>query len=211
MRADERAVEERIRRNQETENRIHGGIKTAAGIGMGLAGAGVASRLLPFLSEHIPLQLAMKGISAISPQIGKFLAKGQAMGLDIKEGMDFVKGKMTPKEESENTSAKENRNIIEQYSPELHAFIDQAVKQGVPVISAGYQATQNPKFKDAIFKLTKDHKMDWSTILQNVYGGGQTAQPRQQPQQSQQQQGQNPDAKNQLMQAMQQLSQILKS
>ncbi len=89
---------------------------------------------------------------------------------------------------------KENRNIIEQYSPELHQFIDQEVKNGRDLLQAGALAQNDKRFSKIIDKLSKDHKTPWSNILQAVYGGAQQSQPQVQPQQSQQQSGQGQQA-----------------
>jgi hypothetical protein len=131
----------------------------------------------------------MKGINKVSPALGQFLRKGQKNGLNIKEGFEFLKKQMTPKEES----AQDNRNIIEQESPELHQFIDQEVRKGRKPIEAGAIAQSDKRFMDIIKKLVKTHKTPWSNILESIYGGQGMAQ----PQQAQQQQMQQPQAPQQ--------------
>lgn len=164
MRPDEAASLSEIERDKKNKSRFMSGIKTAGA----LTGAGIVSRLSPFFSQFIPVDLAMKGISKISPKIGDFLKRGQSMGLDLKEGIDFVKEKMNPKE---------IRNIIQQYSPELHQFIDQSIKAGKAPLEAGALAQLQDKFKKVINKISEDHKTDWSSILENVYGGSAKASP----------------------------------
>src|SRR6185312_10659550 len=108
--------------------------------------------------------------------------------------------KMTDKQEP----PKESRNIIQQYSPELHQFIDQEVRKGHKPIEAGAIAQADKRFKDIISKLTKDHQTPWSNILESVYGGGEQALPPQNPQQPQQQSGQGQQALMAILQKIQQ-------
>lgn len=85
--------------------------------------------------------------------------------------------------------SKEGRNIIQQYSPELHQFIEEQVKNGRNPIEAGAIAQNDKRFSSIINKLSKDHKTPWSNILQTVYGQGelQSLQPEQNQQQQLQQ------------------------
>ncbi len=172
-------------------------------------GSKIGQKILPFLSEFIPEDLAIKGINKIAPQVGSLLKKGQKMGLDIEGGLDYLKKQITNKEES----AKEERNIIEQYSPELHQFIDQRIKGGEQPLQAAAAATTQKQFGDVIKKMMKDHKTPWANIIESVYGNGQTAQSQQQqPQEMQQemQQAQQPGAGSQkLMQMLQTINQRL--
>ena len=183
MRPDERANQELI----ERDRRFRGNIKNAAGAVVGTGLSIASSKVLPFLSEYLPVDLAMRGLDKVSPAIGRFLKKGQSMGLDIKEGMNYVKEQMMPKKEKEQPQ--QNRNIIEQYSPELHQFIDQEVRKGRPLIQAGALAQNDRRFADIINKLQKDHKTPWSQILQSIYGGALKEQSQDQGQMQQPQQG----------------------
>ena len=155
---------------------------SAAGIGLPV------SRVLPFLSKYIPADLAIKGLSKIDPRFGKFIEKGLKEGYDFNEIKDFIEKKA--KQGSEKEPAKEGRNIIEQYSPELHQFIDQHVKVGKNPIQAGSIAQGMSQFQNIIRKLVKDHKAPWSNILESVYGGQGMAQQQQGQQQQQMQQPQ---------------------
>ncbi len=102
LRPDEKAAEEKKRRSENFNNHLKTGAKTALAVGTAYATAGlsapIVSRLIPLLSEHIPLGLAIKGISKVSPSMGKFLKEGQKMGLNLKDGLDFIKDKIQPKE-----------------------------------------------------------------------------------------------------------------
>lgn len=206
LRPDELASQAEIERAEGRNRTLKRGIKTAAGIGLSAGGAALSARVLPFLNEYITSDLAIKGISKVSPQLGNFLQKGVEKGLDIKEGLNFIKDKMQEKKEP----AKENRNIVEQYSPELHQFITTEVQKGRPVLEAGAIAQTNPKFKNVINQISKDHKVDWSAILKTVYGGqGQTQsqQPSQEMQSQQPQQGQTTAKLMAALQATQQARQ----
>jgi hypothetical protein len=195
MRPSERASEEIVKRNERFNENVKSGAKTAASAALAATGA----RILPFLSEHIPVDLAIKGISKISPKIGDFIKKGMEKGLDIKDGFQFLKDQIQPKEEKESEKQreqpKENRNIIQQYSPELHEFLQGQIQQGRSPIEAGSLAqlgTGSEKFKKIIAQMEKDHKAPFSAILQMAYGGGEQTQgqPQQQTQPGQQQQTQ---------------------
>lgn len=185
MRPDEIAGQSEIERDQRFRSNVGKGIGTAATIAGGVAAASTA-KILPWLSSYIPVDLAMKGISKVSPKLGDFLKRGQAAGLNIEEGIQYLRDQ-APKQEK---VAKENRNIIEQYSPELHQFILGEIKLGRNAMQAGALASADKKrFKKIIDKITKDHKTPWSAILQTVYGSGETQQkspnPPEQPQQTQ--------------------------
>lgn len=180
------------------------------GVGTTLASS---AAILPFLSSYIPQNLAIKGLSKINPRLGQFAQTALNSGESIDDVKEYIKGKVTPSEEEQN--ALQSGNIIEQYSPELHEFISSEIEKGRSPIEAGALAELNGKFKNAIGKLTKDHKSPFSTLLQTVYGSGQQqskAALQQEPNQmGQPQQEGNPQAKQQLLQAMQTLSQKLRT
>jgi len=217
LRPDEMTSESEIKRSKGRDELIKGGLKTVAGI----ASTAIGARILPFLNEHIPKDLAIKGISKISPDLGNFLKKGMEKGLDLKEGFQFVKDQIQPKKEEEQKQTeqpKENRNIIQQYDPELHEYITNRIRMGDSPVQAGIKALGHERFKQAIIKIEKDHRTKISKILQSIYGGDiageaslpaqsqEQSQPQKQPQQEQQQQtqqGQPSQANQALMQALQ--------
>ncbi len=188
MRPDERANQEEIEREQRLRRGVGAASQGAAGLGTAAFGAGMASRILPFINEFIPADLAIKGISKISPSIGSFLKEGQKAGLDIEKGLQFVKDKLTP--------TGQEKNIIQQYSPELYQFIQDEINQGRSPLEAGALATLGkkgmPDFRKVISKMVKDHKTTWSGILQTVFEGGKATPSSQQTQQQPQQQQQQP-------------------
>lgn len=218
LRPDELANEAEIERDRKFRGNIKKGVVTAASIAGTSAGVAMASKVMPFLSEYIPAELALKGLDRVAPGIGKFLRRGMEKGLSLKSGLDFVKGELTPKEK-ETGQPKEERSIIEQYSPELHNFLDQEVKNGANPMVAGLQAKESGQFKNVIRKMEQDHKIPWSAIISSVFGespgsepgenhdGGQFQQPQQMQQQGQQQNNQNSplDAITQAIQAYTQI------
>jgi len=206
MRPDEKAVESEIERDQRFRSNVSKGIGTAAGLIGGASVSGAASKVLPWLSSYIPPDLAMKGLSKVSPQIANFIKRGQSMGLNIEEGLQYVKDEISSKKES----PKQDRNIIQQYSPELHEFISQQVSGGRTPIETAAIAQHDKRFSDIIKKLTKDHKTDWSKIVDSVYGGGQYGSSvNPDSEQQQQQQQQQPQVQGQVGAGSQALMDIL--
>lgn len=208
LRPDERAMEVEIEKENRLRKNVGKGVSVVAGLGGVGLGAGLTSKILPFINEYITPELAVKGIKKVSPKLGQFLEKGRDMGLDVKEGLNFIKDKMTKKEEP----TQDNRNIIEQYSPELKQFIEGQLQQGRSPLEAGALAQNLGKFNQIIKKLTQDHKAPWSSILESIYGGAGKAQPQQAQPQQQGQQGQQQgnDANAQLMAMMQKFQQAIK-
>jgi len=185
MRPDEQANMSEVQRDQRMRQNVSKGV----GAGVGLASTALGARALPFLSEYIPTDLAMKGLQRVAPKVADFLRKGQSAGLDIKQGMDFIKSKLSPTEEPAQ-SAQDSRNLIEKYSPELHQFITDKIKSGQSHLGAGALAELENKggkdFRSIIEKIKKDTKSTWGQVLDSVYGGSQAA-PSAQPQAPQQQ------------------------
>ncbi len=192
-------VTKEIRRQGELPLKI---AKNVGAVGSAAAtaylGGGAINRVLPFLSKYIPEDLVVKGLSKIDPRYGNFINKAMAAGKSIEEVKDFIGSKI----EDQNEPVKQDRNIIQQYSPELHDFIDQEMKKGRTSIEAGAIAQNDKRFKEVINKLSKDHKTPWSNILESVYGSQPTSNTSQQ--QSQQQPGQGQAALMAILQKIQQ-------
>jgi len=208
LRSDELANQAEIERDKNLRSNIGKGIGTAASLATASTLGPLASKIMPFLNEYIPAGLALKGINKVSPKLGAFLSKGQEMGLDLESGLDYVKDKFgSVKEKKEQ--AKENRNIIEQESPELHQFISQEIAKGRPPLHAGGIAQQDKRFSEVIKKLSKKHKTDWSKIIEAIYGQEAKALPEQQQQATQPQgiQPQQPQPGQQQVQSQQQAGQ----
>ncbi len=166
----------------------------AAGVATGAASfAPILARAAPFLSQYIPEDLAIKGLSKINPRFGAFIKSAIDGGYDFSQVKDFI-GKQIMESQAP-TQPKDNRNIIEQHSPELNTFLSERIKGGEDPIRAAALALfekGNP-FEPVIRKIEKEHKTNWSQLVQSIYGGGQgqgqppaqPAVPQQQPQQPQ--------------------------
>jgi len=141
----------------------------AASLALPGVGAGIASRVIPFLSQYIPEELAIKGLSKVDPRFGQFISKSLSEGKSFQEVKDFIKEKIQGSEESQE-NPKESRGIIEQYSPELKQFIMQEIQKGRSPIQAGAVAQAQGKFNDIISKMSKDHKIPFSSILETDFG-----------------------------------------
>ena len=169
-RSDELAAQSQIESEHRFRNKLSG---AGAGLATAAAGAsGVLGKIAPFLSQYIPADLAMKGINKISPRLGEFLKNGQKAGLDIESGINFIKEKF---EGATAENPKEDGNVIKQYSPELHQFIEGEIQKGRSPDEAGALAQLKPEFKKHIEKLSKDHKAPFSALLKTVYGEGKKA------------------------------------
>ena len=107
------AYESEKKRAQAFDSNVSNVGKVIKGAATTAAGIGLYSKIAPFLSDLIPVDLAIKGISKFSPQLGNFLKKGQKMGLDIKEGIDYIKNN-APQQEEEQFSIRKNHPEIAQ-------------------------------------------------------------------------------------------------
>lgn len=190
--------------------------KTAAAVGTALGAtsfAPILARAAPFLSQYIPEDLAVKGLSKISPKLGSFVKSAIDGGYDFQQVKDFIGNQINQSQNKETPQqpAKEDRNIVQQYSPELHSFLSEKIKGGEnPVVAAAYAlfAKGNP-YEPIIRKIEKDHKISWADLVKSVYGGGQGQPPAQAEQiksESQQQQ-QQPQGQGQGAQALQSILQ----
>lgn len=169
-------------------------LKTVAGIGASVAGGKAISKILPFLSNLIPQDLAIKGLSKVDPRMGRFINKAMGSGQTAEDVLSYIKNKLNPEEQKQLPSPQQ-QNIIAQYDDQLHAFIEDQINQGRAPLEAGAIARSSGKFNKAITQMEKDHKANFSSIIESVYGQQeQQQQPMQQAQQMSQQQGQGPGA-----------------
>ena len=134
-------------------------------------------------------------------------------GLNVKDGFNFINQKRL-QESEQKEPPKQDRNIIEQYSPELFQFLQGEIQNGRAPLEAGALAQNLGKFNKEIKKLEKDHKSPFSAILQTVFGEGEGMQARQAPQQPQQAQpgqpGQQQGSQNNDQDLLQAFDKILK-
>lgn len=193
--ANEEIVGQGARAADFAKNAAYTGLSAASAF----AGGGLISRVLPFLNKYIPENLVRKGLQKASPGLGKFVDTALGNGKSIDEVKNFIRQKIDSSEMSEGKStAKSKRNIIEQYDPELHTYLEGKIKKGNNPLVAGAQAMTHDRFSKVIKKIMKDHRTPWSDIVASIYGTGETvqgqseqAQPQQaQPQQAQPQPGQ---------------------
>lgn len=197
MQPYQRATEEIIRQGEMPKKIAQrAGSSALAAAGIASAGKPLAQKAMALINKFVPSGLAIKGLEKLDPRFKKFIDKALSYGKSEDEILDFIgqKAEEGMGQEPEQEKPKENRNIIEQYSPELHQFILDEMQGGRSPIEAGAIASLDRKgqksFKKIIEKITNDYKTPWSAILQSVYGVGQSQQKTtNQPEQQQQQQG----------------------
>jgi hypothetical protein len=208
LRPDEAAAEEDIERSQSTNKLLKKGANLAIGAGTAALGIGAASKILPFLNEYVPVDLAIKGISKFNPELGKKLRKGQSLGLNLKEGFNFIRDQLTPKEEEpqEHPLVKQAKDFETNY-PDIASAISNLLNQGQSPEAAAAILKKSTPFGSKIKKLEKELGKDFIDFVVELFGAqGQTMQQTQQPQQPQQMQPQQPQQQGidpQLMQIMQ--------
>jgi hypothetical protein len=190
-------------------------LKYAGAAAAGTLGARAASTLIskisPLLNPKVPESFAKKALEKVDPRLGKFSKVAAEMGATWVETRDFIQNKIDSSE-----PAKQNGNIIQQYSPNLFQYMKELIGKGSSPIEAAAKARKflDKKQQDIIAKMEKDHKTDWSSIVQTVFGGEgmapeqqQQGQPQQeQPQQQQGGQGLDPG----VAQILQQGNEIMK-
>lgn len=200
MQPYQEAAQRERHRGENAIGLIKGGAQAAMGFGLANASSRLLSRAIPLLSEYVPEDLAIKGISKINQKLGNFVKSAYSEGYDRDEIKGFIENKL------QKGQAKEGRNLIEQYSPELFTFMKERISGGETPLQAAAVASVSGKFKEAIGKMQKDHKTGWGRIAETVFGTGQTAQPQPQQQQQQIPQGPGPGSQK-LMQILQSINQ----
>lgn len=167
-RPDQQAADAYIERDQRFRGNVKSGLKTVASLGAGAAG--LSSKLMPFLNQYIPADLAMKGISKLSPKVGEFLRRGQSVGLDLQQGLDFVKEKIQPALPNEDEDTEEN--IIKKFSPKLSGLVDKYVRAGHPIEEVE-QIVRSPgnKLSREVEHMEKSLGMTFYDIIRSIYGG----------------------------------------
>lgn len=173
---------EEISRQGELPLKIGKNLASAAATAGGAAylSGGAINRVLPFLSKYVPENLAIKGLSKVDPRYGSFIQKAMAAGKSFDEVKDFIGSKLEEAGQS-LSPAKQEKNIIQQYSPDLFQYLQDLIQKGRSPLEAGALARTvlGQKYKNIISKIEKDHKADWSSIIQTVFGGSGSA-PQQQ-------------------------------
>jgi hypothetical protein len=188
-RSNEIASASQIASNVEENERFKSRAKGVLGAATGLVGGGAAlgsklgSRILPFLNQYISPDMAMKGISKISPELGSFLKNGMKSGLDLKSGLDFLKEKLSPQEEKK----KDPMELISGYSPELAQFIQGHIKNGRSPKEAAALAKVSTPHGKSVKDIEKQTKENFVDMVERLLGSSASQAPSQQAQQPQQQ------------------------
>ncbi len=198
MRPEEQAAASEIYSASKRDQMLKKGAKAVVGAGT----AALTAKVVPFLSQYITPDIAIKGISKVSPQLGGFLRRGMEKGLDVKEDLNFIKNTISNSQEK----PKQNKSVIQQYSDELDTFIKNHIQQGRQPLEAGALAQLDPKFKKVIAQMEKDHKAPFSAILESTYGSAQ--QPQQSTPQAQPNQAQGGNTDQALMAALEKILQM---
>lgn len=153
-------------------NLVSNAALTFAGGGLAATGSKLLNKTLPavgsFLSQYVPESLAIKGLNKIDSRLGEFIQGAMDQGYTFDDIKGFIGEKI------EKTQQDQKENIIKQHSPELHAFLDEKIKSGMdPLQAAGIARIDqkgNEAMRRAITKLEKEHKMNWSDIVEMVFG-----------------------------------------
>lgn len=170
--------------SEESTRQSYRPFQAASTLAIPAAKLAFGGRIMAMLNNFVPGKLAVQGLNKIDPRLGKFMSLGQEMGHSYDDLKSFISEKIGQDDQQE--AAKENRNIIEQESPELHQFIDQEIKKGKKPIQAAAVAQKDKRFSSIIEKLMKTHKIPWSQIIESIYGNGEMAQPNAQQAEKQQ-------------------------
>lgn len=198
MRPDELAAQRDIERSRDWDKGIKGAATTAVAAGMGVAG----SRLLPLLGEFVPMELAMKGINKIAPKVGDFLQRGQKAGLDLRDGLDFLKNQIERSAERKEESKINPFQNFENEFPRLSEALNRIVEQGQPAEAAAAILKNASWAKSDINKLEKNVGKNFVDFVKEMFGSPQNQtikQPQQMSSQVMQEMGMNPMSSNQQM------------
>jgi len=205
--------------NEAIESQGRAPLRALAGAGSIAGTAAGIGRIGSLLNKFIPPDLMKKGLKKIDARLGKIVDQAEKIGHPLDSVKQFIQDKIQPGiEEEENSKkqpAKQKGNIIQQYSDSLFEYLRKHIDQGRDIFAAGAIARKDPKFSSIIKKMEKDHKSDFASILETVFGSNQQGktslkspmQPQVQPQQQQQglpqQMGMNPQIQAALQKIMQ--------
>lgn len=144
LRPDEKATRSEVERSHQIDKSFKKAGTTALAAGSSIVGAGIASRLLPFLNEYISPEIAIAGITKLSPKLGAFLQRGMQSGLDIKEGLNYIKENIMPKEEKTEEQQLEQPQPPQEQAPQSGSLKELLASGQVlkPQPGQGYPSTQ---------------------------------------------------------------------
>lgn len=206
LRPDEEVAEKEVKKAKERTSEVKSVLETTANAATGIVGGSMALKVLPFLSEYIPLELAKKGIDKVAPTLGRMLDQGLKQGLTLQSGLEFLKGEFIP-EEGKKMREEKKKNEVGEVSQELQDFIEQHVQGGKSPDHAAALAMVNPKFMDMTRQIEKQTGKPFTASIRELYEGkavnqqGQEQGQPQQPQQAQAPQGQQQGQINPKLQA----------
>lgn len=159
---------EEIQRQQKLPGEV---LKNVASAGATIAGGGaILGRIAPFLNRMIPADLAIKGLTKINPQLGKFIGGAMAAGYTAENALDIVREK-TGEEEPETSSPLDE---AEQVAPGLIGYIKEAIKNGMSPENALFIAggPQNKeRYKEEINRLEGASGMAFTDYLMSLLTG----------------------------------------
>ncbi len=203
LRPDEEVAEKEVKKAKERTSEVKSVLETTANAATGIVGGSMALKVLPFLSEYIPLELAKKGIDKVAPTLGRMLDQGLKQGLTLQSGLEFLKGEFIP-EEGKKMREEKKKNEVGEVSQELQDFIEQHVQGGKSPDHAAALAMVNPKFMDMTRQIEKQTGKPFTASIRELYEGkavNQQGQEQGQPQQAQAPQGQQQGQINPKLQA----------
>ncbi len=181
---------ERVRKSGETAVNIGKNIGlTALGGGAAKIGTQAASKLIPgimaFVNKYVPENLAIKGLEKLDPRFGKLIQGAMGDGYTFDDIKNFLGEKI-----EKSQSPEDDRNIIQQYSDNLHQYIKDMIGQGNTPLQAAVKAKKflTGNQTNIIKQIEKEHNTNFENLVESIYGGGQEGQPQQgAPQQAEQQ------------------------
>lgn len=172
LRPDEKSTNAQIEKSRGRDQAVKSGLKAAASALTGAGAIGLSSKIAPFLSQYISPEIAVKGISKVSPKIGEFLQKGMAMGLPVQEGLDFVKENLGGvKQDIKKGSGPKNINVLGQFSPELQQFVEEKIQSGKSPDHAAALAMNQAELSDIVRGVEAKTKKRFTEFVREIYEG----------------------------------------
>lgn len=177
-RPDEQARDaeiERFDRLGNYGNAALGAAELAGGAAIGASALGSGkylSNIFPFLNRYVPQDLALKGISKVSPKVGEFLKAGMSSGLTLDSGLDFLRNSVGSSGEDESAVDAMKDNPIWRFSKKLASFVEDAFKTGHTLDEVfGMATSPGNKFQKEIRHVEKSIGMPFRDLLRSIYGG----------------------------------------
>jgi hypothetical protein len=119
--------------------------KAGASLALTVAGTSalgsIAKRVLPFLNQHIPLDIMRKGLDKVDTRFGKFMDLALGAGVGIQQTKDFIKFKIL--EEEEQTEDRPDPSS-KPYTPPYEGSIRQLLDSGQVLKTGEYNPTPTP-------------------------------------------------------------------